>query len=447
VTALRSSRARPLAGDITVPGDKSISHRALILGALGIGETRITGLLEGDDVLRTGEAVRALGASVTRDGPGAWRVRGVGVGGFREPDDVLDMGNSGTGSRLLLGAVATSPITATFTGDASLRRRPMRRIIDPLSRMGASFVSRAGGLLPVTVTGAKSPMPIRYEMPIASAQVKSAILLAGLNAPGKTIVVEPSASRDHTERLLAYLGAKVESREITGGGREITLTGQPELTARDIAVPGDPSSAAFLVTAALLVPGSEIRLGNIGINPLRIGYFDTLIEMGADIRYENKRNLGGEPVADIVVKSSPLKGVDVPAARAPSMIDEYPILAVAAAAASGTTIMRGVGELRVKESDRVAAMATGLGAIGVAAEAGPETLEVKGQGNRAIKGGARIDTFDDHRIAMSFLVMGLAADQPIEIDDDAMIATSFPGFEGLMAEIGAHFEPVKAGAA
>ena len=447
MTALRSSRARPLSGDITVPGDKSISHRALILGALGIGETRISGLLEGDDVLRTGEAVRALGASVTHDGPGAWRVHGVGVGGFREPDNVLDMGNSGTGSRLLLGAVATSPITATFTGDASLRRRPMRRVTDPVSRMGASFVSRAGGLLPVTVTGAASPMPIRYEMPMSSAQVKSAVLLAGLNAPGKTIVIEPSASRDHTERLLTYFGAEVETRALPDGGREITLIGQPELTAREIAVPGDPSSAAFLVTAALLVPGSEIRLRNIGINPLRIGYFDTLIEMGADITYENKRDLGGEPVADLVVESSPLRGIEVPAERAPSMIDEYPILSVAAAAASGTTVMRGVGELRVKESDRVAAMAAGLGAIGIEAEAGPETLEVKGRGNQAIKGGARIETFDDHRIAMSFLVMGLAAQDPIEIDDDAMIATSFPGFAGLMTEIGAQFEAVKAGAA
>jgi 3-phosphoshikimate 1-carboxyvinyltransferase len=446
VTALRSSRASALSGEIAVPGDKSISHRALILGALAIGETTISGLLEGDDVLRTAEAVRGLGAIVTRDGAGEWRVQGVGVGGFREPENVLDMGNSGTGVRLIMGAVATSPLIATFTGDASLRRRPMRRVIEPLTRMGASFVSRAGGLLPVTVTGARSAMPIRYEMPVSSAQVKSAILLAGLNAPGRTIVVEPAPSRDHSERLLAYFGARIESRELVGGKREITLTGQPELIARDVQVPGDPSSAAFLIAAAILVPGSAILVRNVGVNPHRTGLFATLREMGADIIYSNERELGGEPVADIAVKSGPLKGIEVPAGRAPSMIDEYPILAALAAAASGTTVMHGVGELRVKESDRVAAMAAGLQAIGVEVETGPETMAVKGCGNGPIKGGARVETFHDHRIAMSFLVLGLAAESAVEIDDDTMIATSFPGFAELMGQLGATFQPA-AGAA
>jgi len=442
VTVLRSTRSSPLTGEVAAPGDKSISHRALIMGALSIGETRITGLLEGDDVLRTAEALRALGATITRDGEGLWRVRGAGVGGFREPDDVLDMGNSGTGSRLLIGAVSTTPIVTTFTGDASLRGRPMKRVTEPLKRMGASFVSRAGGLLPISVTGARSPMPIRYEMPVSSAQVKSAILLAGLNAPGRTSVVEPAPTRDHTERLFAYFGATVETKGLPGGRREITVSGQPELTARDIDVAGDPSSASFLITAALLVPGSDILVRNVGLNPHRTGLFETLREMGASLVYENVREVGGEPVADIAVHSGPLHGVEVPAERAPSMIDEYPILCVAAAAASGATVMNGIGELRVKESDRAAAMAAGLEAIGVSVEAGPETMTVTGCGNQAIKGGARVRTFHDHRIAMSFLIMGLAADAPVEIDDDSMIATSFPTFTTLMGQVGASFEAV-----
>jgi 3-phosphoshikimate 1-carboxyvinyltransferase len=442
VTVLRSTRSSPLTGEVAAPGDKSISHRALIFGALSVGETRITGLLEGDDVLRTAEALRGLGAGITRDGEGSWRVQGVGVGGFREPDDVLDMGNSGTGSRLLIGAVSTTPIVTTFTGDASLRGRPMKRVTEPLKRMGASFVSRSGGLLPISVTGARAPMPIRYEMPVSSAQVKSAILLAGLNAPGRTSVVEPAPTRDHTERLLSYFGASVDTKLLPGGRREITVAGQPELTARDIDVAGDPSSAAFLITAAILVPGSDILVRNVGLNPHRTGLFETLREMGASLVYENVRDVGGEPVADIAVRSSPLRGIEVPAERAPSMIDEYPILCIAAAAASGTTVMNGIGELRVKESDRAAAMAEGLEAVGVSVEVGPETMTVTGCGNQAIKGGAQARTFHDHRIAMSFLVMGLASEQPIEIDDDSMIATSFPTFSGLMGEIGATFEPV-----
>ena len=444
MTALRSSRSGALTGDVAVPGDKSISHRSLIVGALAIGETRITGLLEGDDVLRTAEALRMLGAEITREGEGAWRVHGVGVGGFREPDNVLDMGNSGTGVRLMMGAVATSPIVTTFTGDASLRRRPMKRITEPLKRMGASFISRGGGLLPVTVSGARSPMPIRYEMPVSSAQVKSAILLAGLNAPGRTTVVEPAPTRDHTERLLSYFGATVDMKSLVGGRREVTVTGQPELAARDIDVAGDPSSAAFLVTAALLVPESDILVRNVGLNPHRTGLFETLREMGASIVYENVREVGGEPVADLAVRYSRLKGVEVPAERAPSMIDEYPILGIAAAAATGTTVMHGVGELRVKESDRVAAMAAGLEALGVGVDTGPEIMTVAGRGGEPIRGGARIETFHDHRIAMSFLVLGLVTENPVEIDDDTMIATSFPSFTSLMATLGAEFAAASA---
>lgn len=435
--ALTASHCPALAGSATVPGDKSISHRALILGALAVGRTVVTGLLEGDDVLRTAEAMRRLGATVTRLGTGHWQVDGVGVGALVEPADVLDMGNSGTGARLLMGVVAGHPITAVFTGDASLNKRPMARVTEPLARMGAAFVGRAGNKLPMAVVGARAPMPIEYRLPVASAQVKSAILLAGLNAPGETIVIEPEPTRDHSERLLGHFGATVKIVDLPDGSRRVSLRGQPELVAAPVVVPGDPSSAAFPLVAALVVPGSDIIITNVGLNPLRVGLLDTLIEMGAQIEYLNRRNAGGEPVADLRVRHSALKGVDVPAARAPSMIDEYPVLAVAAAFATGTTRMNGLAELRVKESDRLAAVSAGLSANGVAHEAGPDTLTVFGKG--AAAGGGTVATHMDHRIAMSFLIMGLAAQQPVTVDDDHMIDTSFPGFAALMEGLGAGF--------
>ncbi|RJF94377.1 3-phosphoshikimate 1-carboxyvinyltransferase [Oleomonas cavernae] len=435
--ALTAQSCPALAGTVTVPGDKSISHRALILGGLAIGRTEVTGLLEGDDVLRTAEAMRRLGATVTRVGPGHWQVDGVGVGALSEPGDILDLGNSGTGARLLMGLVAGHPITAVFTGDASLNKRPMARVTEPLSRMGAGFVGRAGNRLPLAVVGARAPMPIEYRLPVASAQVKSAILLAGLNAPGETIVIEPEPTRDHSERLLGHFGAVVKIVDLADGSRRVTLRGQPELIAAPVVVPGDPSSAAFPLVAGLIVPGSDITITNVGLNPLRIGLFDTLIEMGAQIEFLNKRNAGGEPVADLRVRHSVLKGVDVPASRAPSMIDEYPILSVAAAFATGTTRMNGLAELRVKESDRLAAIAAGLAANGVAHEAGADTLVVAGKGT--VAGGGTVATHLDHRIAMSFLVMGLAAARPVTVDDDHMIDTSFPGFAALMTALGAGF--------
>jgi 3-phosphoshikimate 1-carboxyvinyltransferase len=437
VPALTAQSCPALAGTVTVPGDKSISHRALILGGLAIGRTEVTGLLEGDDVLRTAEAMRRLGATVNRVGPGHWQVDGVGVGALSEPADILDLGNSGTGARLLMGLVAGHPITAVFTGDASLNKRPMARVTEPLSRMGASFVGRAGNRLPLAVVGARAPMPIEYRLPVASAQVKSAILLAGLNAPGETIVIEPEPTRDHSERLLGHFGAVVKIVDLADGSRRVTLRGQPELIAAPVVVPGDPSSAAFPLVAGLIVPGSDITITNVGLNPLRIGLFDTLIEMGAQIEFLNKRNAGGEPVADLRVRHSALKGVDVPAGRAPSMIDEYPVLSVAAAFATGTTRMNGLAELRVKESDRLAAIAAGLAANGVAHEAGADSLTVAGRGT--VAGGGTVATHMDHRIAMSFLVMGLAAAKPIMVDDDHMIDTSFPGFAGLMTGLGANF--------
>src|ERR1700744_3108760 len=359
-TPLSSGTAGPLTGTCRVPGDKSISHRALIFGSLAIGRTRIGGLLEGEDGLCTRAAMRALGAKVTRESDGTWLVSGVGVGGLQEPDTLLDMGNSGTGARLVMGAVAGHDITAFFTGDASLRRRPMARITEPLSRMGATFVARAGGKLPLALRGASSATPISYASPVASAQVKSAILLAGLSAPGQTSVIEPLASRDHTENLLRHFGAKVSATPTDNGGMHITVTGQPELKAGDLVIPGDPSSAAFPAVAALLLPGSAITIENIGINPLRAGLFQTLHEMGADIAFDKRRIEGGEPVADLRITAGMLNGVTVPAERAPSMIDEYPILAVAAAFAQGRTVMHGLAELRVKESDRLAAIANGL---------------------------------------------------------------------------------------
>ena len=436
---MTARRGAALRGVAEVPGDKSISHRALILGALSVGETKITGLLEGQDVIDTAKAMRAFGATVTQDGPGEWRVQGVGVGGFAEPADVIDCGNSGTGVRLIMGCMATSPISATFTGDASLRKRPMGRVTDPLALFGARAHGRQGGRLPMTIVGAADPMPVRYTVPMPSAQVKSAVLLAGLNAPGQTVVIEKEATRDHTERMLRGFGAEL-SVEDTPEGRIITLQGQPELVAQRVAVPRDPSSAAFPVCAALIVPGSEILVPGVSQNPTRNGLFTTLVEMGADITFENPREEGGEPVADLRVRHSSLKGVEVPPARAASMIDEYPVLSVVAACATGTTVMRGVKELRVKESDRIDAMARGLEACGVRIEEDEDMLTVHGLGPDNVPGGATCKTHLDHRIAMSFLVLGLAAQRPVSVDDGSPIATSFPVFEGLMAGLGADIQ-------
>jgi 3-phosphoshikimate 1-carboxyvinyltransferase len=437
-TPLAARRAEALRGRAIVPGDKSISHRALILGALAVGETRIEGLLESEDVLNTAGAMRALGATVTRTGDFAWSVKGVGVSGFAQPEKPLDFGNSGTGCRLVMGAVAGCPITATFDGDASLRSRPMRRVLDPLAQMGASTLSQAeGGRLPLTLQGARDPLPIVYESPVASAQIKSAVLLAGLAAPGETTVIEPEHSRDHTELMLRQFGAEVVSRPEGRLGRRITLKGQPELRAAAVNVPSDPSSAAFPVVAALIVPGSDVELPGVMTNPLRTGLFTTLREMGGDIA-EGDASLGGEPMATLRIRASKLRGVEVPAERAPSMIDEYLVLAVAAAFAEGTTIMRGLHELRVKESDRLEATASMLRVNGVAVEITGDDLIVHGQGG--VKGGGLVTTHMDHRIAMSALVMGLAADEPVRIDDSTFIATSFPNFlpmmRGLGAEIG-----------
>ncbi|MBP7063932.1 3-phosphoshikimate 1-carboxyvinyltransferase [Ferrovibrio sp.] len=437
----QSSPGKPLAGNLAVPGDKSISHRALIFGALAVGETEVTGLLEGEDVLRTAAAMRAMGAEVERLGEGHWKVRGVGVGGFAEPADVLDMGNAGTGARLVMGLVASHPFTAVFTGDASLRRRPMGRVVEPLSRIGAAFHGRQGGRLPMAVVGSAHPLPIEYELPVASAQVKSAILLAGLNAPGITRVIEREATRDHTENLLRHFGAEVMVESTKQGGRIISLVGQPELKPSRIDVPGDPSSAAFPLVAALIVPGAEVTVTGVGINPLRIGLIDSLREMGGDISYGNIRDQGGEQVADITARHSRLKGITVPPERAPSMIDEYPILFVAAACAAGETVVRGAKELRVKESDRLAAMARALAANGVALEELEDGLILRGNG-KPPKGGAAVATELDHRIAMSALVLGLAAEQGVSVDDVGMIDTSFPGFVGLMRGLGADIAPV-----
>lgn len=432
---MTSRKSGPLRGTAVIPGDKSVSHRSLILGALSVGETKITGLLEGQDVLDTGKAMAAFGAEVIRTGEQAWSVHGVGVGGFAEPEDVIDCGNAGTGVRLIMGAMATSPITATFTGDASLRSRPMGRITDPLALFGAQAVGRQKGLLPLTLVGAQNPVPVRYTSPHASAQIKSAVLLAGLNAPGETVLIEKEATRDHSERMLRGFGAQIETVK-TAEGYEITLQGQPELLAQSIAVPRDPSSAAFPVCAALIVEGSEVVLPNIGLNPTRAGLLDTLVEMGADITFENRREEGGEPVADLRVKASSLTGIEVPPARAPSMIDEYPILSAVASFATGKTVMRGIKELRVKECDRIDAMARGLEAMGVTVEEGDDYLIVHGQGGK-VQGGGKASTFFDHRIGMSFLCMGLATERPVSIDDGAAIATSFPIFESLMAGLGA----------
>jgi len=433
---LKSSVSEPISGEARVPGDKSISHRSLLIGALAVGETAIEGLLEGEDVLRTAGALRALGAEIVRGGDGLWRVQGVGLGGLQEPSNVLDMGNSGTAARLLMGVLATHPLTAFLTGDASLCRRPMGRVQVPLEQFGARFLTRQGGRMPLAIAGTAEPMPITYRLPVASAQVKSAVLLAGLNTPGKTTAIESQPTRDHTERMLSHFGAEIETIAEADGTLAVTVTGQPELTACRVMVPADISSAAFPMVAALIVPDSELTLTDVGMNPRRTGLVDTLMEMGADIEIRDRREVVGEPVADLHVRAGGLRGVEVPAARAPSMIDEYPILAVAAAAADGTTVMHGLAELRVKESDRLAAMARGLAACGVRVEEGKDSLTVHGCAG-AVPGGAEIAADLDHRIAMAFLILGMASRQPVSIDDASPIETSFPGFVELMNGLGA----------
>jgi 3-phosphoshikimate 1-carboxyvinyltransferase len=437
-TPLESRSSGPLTGKVRVPGDKSISHRALILGALSVGETRISGLLEGEDVLNTAKSMQALGAKVERTGPFAWSVRGVGVAGFAEPAAPLDFGNSGTGCRLVMGAVAGCPISAVFDGDASLRSRPMRRILDPLELMGAKAgETKEGGRLPLTLHGARDPLPILYRTPVASAQIKSAVLLAGLAAPGVTTVIEQEASRDHTELMLKHFGAEITSTREGRHGRRIALTGQPELHGADVVVPADPSSAAFPIVAALIVEGSDIVFSDVMTNPLRTGLFTTLREMGASIEESDVRGDAGEPMAQLRVRASKLRGVEVPPERAPSMIDEYLVLAVAASFAEGTTIMRGLKELRVKESDRLEATADMLRVNGVKVEVSGDDLIVEGRGH--VPGGGIVATHMDHRIAMSALVMGLAADKPVKVDDTAFIATSFPDFIPMMRSLGAEF--------
>jgi 3-phosphoshikimate 1-carboxyvinyltransferase len=431
-----------LKGETGVPGDKSISHRALMLGGLAVGETRVRGLLEGEDVLRTAAAMRLMGAEIAKDPDGTWRARGRGVGALAEPADTLDLGNAGTGARLLMGLVAGHPIFAVFTGDASLRRRPMGRVTEPLARMGARFEHRGSAegkvLFPLAVIGARNPLPIEYVLPVASAQVKSAVLLAGLNAPGKTTTIEKERTRDHTERMLRHFGAEVVV-ETKDGLTRATVTGRPELTGREVIVPGDPSSAAFPLVAGLIVPGSDVTVRGVGLNPLRTGLLQTLREMGATLDLANKRDQAGEEVGDLNARFSNLKGVEVPASRAPSMIDEYPILAVAASCATGRTVMRGLHELRVKESDRLAAIARGLAACGVNATIDGDDLIVEGCGGPPPgqkPGAAPIAANLDHRIAMSFLIMGLASRNAVAIDDAATIATSFPGFVEMIRRLG-----------
>ena len=437
-TPLESRASGPLSGKVRVPGDKSISHRALILGALSVGKTEISGLLEGEDVLNTAKSMQVLGAKVERTGPFAWQVRGVGVAGFAQPASPLDFGNSGTGCRLVMGAVAGCPITAVFDGDASLRSRPMRRILDPLELIGAKTGEAGeGGRLPLTLHGARDPVPILYRTPVASAQIKSAVLLAGLAAPGVTTVIEQEASRDHTELMLKHFGAEIVSVKEGSHGRKIALTGQPELHGAAVVVPADPSSAAFPIVAALVVEGSDVTFSDVMTNPLRTGLFTTLREMGASIEESEVRGDAGEPMARLRVRASKLRGVEVPPDRAPSMIDEYLVLAVAAAFAEGTTIMRGLQELRVKESDRLEATADMLRVNGVKVEVAGDDLIVEGRGH--VPGGGLVATHMDHRIAMSALVMGLAADKPVKVDDTAFIATSFPDFIPMMRGLGAEF--------
>jgi len=436
MTVLTSSPVARISGDIRVPGDKSISHRSLMIGAVAVGETVIEGLLEGEDVLRTAETLSAMGIESSRDSGGAWHVYGAGVGGLAPPETILDLGNAGTGARLLMGLIATHDITAQLTGDASLRRRPMGRIATPVEQMGAQVIATEGDRMPLTIIGAKEPVPIEYILPVPSAQVKSAVLLAGLNTPGITRVIEDRPSRDHTELMLRNFGADIRVEELPNGGRRISLVGQPELTAQTVIVPGDPSSAAFPAVAALIAPEADLTIQNVGMNPLRAGLFTTLAEMGGNIEFENARTEAGEPVADLKIGAGGLKGVTVPADRAPAMIDEYPILAVAAAYAEGATRMEGLSELRVKESDRLAAISEGLTGCGVTVTIEGDDLIVEGKGGK-IPGGGTAKTDMDHRIAMAFLVAGIGAEKPVSIDDDSAIGTSFPGFAPLMAEIGA----------
>jgi len=438
---LRSMKAGALKGTVKVPGDKSLSHRALMLAAMTVGETRIEGLLEGEDVMATADALRGLGVEIVQDNQGVWRVQGVGVGGLAEPDQPLDLGNAGTGVRLLMGLLAGHPFTTFLTGDASLRKRPMARVTKPLAEMGAISLARSGDRLPLAITGSNNLIPISYDQPVASAQVKSALLLAGLHAPGETTVIEPSRSRDHTERMLTFLGANVETEALPDGRSKVTVTGQPELSARDLSVPGDPSSAAFLLAAAALCPGSALRIENVGLNPLRTGFLRCLEEMGAKLTSGNGGLVAGEPVSWLDIQHGPLQAIDVPASRAPSMIDEYPILAVVASMANGVTRMEGLGELRVKESDRLKVMADGLTAAGIKVEMGQDSLAVEGRG-AAPSGGVSIDAVHDHRIAMSFLVLGAIADRPIEIRGAETIETSFPGFKDLMNNLGANLDEV-----
>lgn len=439
VQSLISRKATGLKGRIRVPGDKSMSHRALMFGAIAIGETRISGLLEAEDVLNTARAMTALGARTWRTDDGVWHVQGVGVAGLESPDQALDFGNSGTGVRLALGLMATTPLIAKCIGDASLSRRPMGRVTKPLEQMGVRFETAEGGRLPLTIYGAKHAVPITYTLPVASAQVKSAVLLAGLNAPGRTTVIEPVATRDHTERMLKAFGAKLSILDMDGA-RHISVEGQHELAAQEIDIPGDPSSAAFPLVAALLSEGSDITIENIMLNPTRTGLITTLLEMGARIDIHNPRTAGGEDVGDLRVRHSQLHGVRVPPARAPSMIDEFPILSVAAAFAEGTTRMEGLEELRVKESDRLAAVEAGLQVNGVTTHSGPDWLEVSGGG---APGGGKVITHMDHRIAMAFLVMGLSSRIHVSIDDGSFIATSFPDFMGLMNGMGARIAAVE----
>ncbi len=437
-TPLTARASGPLAGTIRPPGDKSISHRAIMLGALAVGETTVEGLLEGGDILATIAAMRAFGAPVSRTGPGAWRVNGLGVGGLLEPEAVIDYGNAGTGVRLALGIAGSHAFATTFAGDASLAKRPMGRVLDPLRRMGVQAIARSGDRLPVTVRGPETLVPIEFRVPVPSAQVKSAVLLAALNSGGVTTVIEPVATRDHTERMLAAFGAAIEVEDGTDGSRTIRIEGGRNLKPQAIAIPGDPSSAAFPLVAALIVPGSDVTIENVLLNPTRTGLIETLLEMGADIAIGKKRRVGGEEVGDVRVKASRLKGVTVPASRAPSMIDEYPVLAVAAAFADGQTVMEGIGEMRVKESDRIAAVVAGLRANGVTVEDTPDSMAVTGAAQ--VPGGGGVVTQLDHRIAMSFVVLGLASQAPVTIDDATPISTSFPDFSALMAGIGAQFE-------
>ncbi len=426
------SASLPLKGKIAIPGDKSISHRSLMLSALAVGESRVTGLLEGHDVLATAAAMRAMGATIERREDAEWRIHGVGVGGLLQPQEALDMGNSGTSTRLLMGLVASHPITATFVGDASLSGRPMGRVIDPLSEMGADISASPGGRLPLMVRGLAPAIPLSYRLPVASAQVKSAVLLAGLNTPGITEVIEPVPTRDHSERMLKGFGADLSVELGADGTRHIRIVGEAELKPQTIVVPGDPSSAAFFIVAALLVPGSDIVIANVGLNPTRAGLVEILQQMGGDIELLEPREVGGEPVADLRVRHSALRGIDVDPAVAPSMIDEFPILFVAAALAEGRTTTSGLDELRVKESDRIAVMATGLAAIGARARESEDGLVIDGTGGDPLPGGATIAGHLDHRICMSFAIAGLVSKAPVTIDDIAPVATSFPNFEALL---------------